>query len=62
MKNESKHDEYLSTVEKFAAYANSKEKIIGIYATNEDMLKAEKSPALKKLRKLFNYKIQMVIK
>lgn len=62
MEKTSKHDEYISKVEKFAVYVNSKEKVIGIYCTNEDSFIAQKSTALKKLRTLFNYKIQMVIK
>lgn len=63
MKNkESKHDEYVGEAKKIAAYVNSQEKVIGVYCTNEDMLKAEKNFAIKKLKTLFNYKIQMVIK
>jgi len=62
MKKTSKHDEYLQEVEKFSAYVNTKEKIIGIYSTIEDCKIAEKSVALKKMRNIFKYKIQMVIK
>lgn len=58
----SKRDEYLERVKSFAAYVDSNENVVGIYATNEDCLIANKSIALKKLQSLFNYKIQMVIK
>lgn len=55
-------DVYCDQVAEFAAYLDKKEKIVGIYATNEDSLVAERSLALKKLKNLYGYKIQMVIK
>lgn len=58
----SKQDEYLEEVQKFAAYTNREEHTIGIYATPEDALVAEKSFALNKLKNLFKWRIQMVIK
>lgn len=58
----SKHDYYVGMVEKFASYVDTEEKIVGIYATQEDSLIANTSLALKKLRNTFKYKIQMVIK
>ena len=59
---QSKQEEYLEEVQKFAAYVNHDEGVIGVYATAEDALVAEKSFALKKLASLFKWKIQMVIK
>ena len=59
---ETKRDEYISEVEKFAVYVNTEEKIVGIYRTNEDLLKANKNYALKKLKNRFGYRVQMVIK
>jgi len=58
----SKHDEYLEAVKEFAVYVNHEEKIVGIYSTNKDSLKANNSLALKKLIRNEGYKIQMVIK
>ena len=58
----SKKDEYLDKVSRFAAYVNIDDKTVGIYATHDDCLKAEKSHALKKLRFTYGFKIQMVIK
>lgn len=58
----SKHDEYVEQVERFAAYVNTKEMTVGIYNTPDDMLHANKNTALKKLRNLFKYHIQTVIK
>lgn len=55
-------EEYIEKVKEFASYVDQKEKVVGIYATNEDALIAEKSFALKKLRNLYKFKIQMVIK
>ena len=57
-----KKDEYIEAVEKFAAYVNHSEKIVGVYATTEDCLIADSSYALKRLTSYFKYKIQMVIK
>ncbi len=62
MEKISKHDEYLQAVEKFAVYVNTELKTVGIYATVEDSLRANKSKALKKLKTLFKYNVQMVIK
>ncbi len=58
----SKHDEYVEEVEAFASYVNRETMIIGIYATAEDALVAERSIALKRLKGRWHYKIQMVIK
>lgn len=58
----SKEQEYLEAIHKFAAYVNHDEMVIGIFATVEDSLVANKSKALKKLQSLFKWKIQMVIK
>ena len=55
-------DEYTEKVLEFAAYINHNEKVVGIYATNEECVIAESSFALKKLRNLYKYRIQMVIK
>lgn len=57
-----KENDYIELVSKFAAYVKKKEKVVGIYCTNEDMLKANKNLPLKNLVKVFNYKIQTVIK
>lgn len=58
----SKHDEYYERVEKFAAEIDDEKKVIYIYSTVEDCKRAEKSLALKKLKTLFKYSIQMRIK
>lgn len=58
----SKHDEYVEKVKQFAVYVDSDIKTVGIYATNEDAARANRDHALKKLKNLYNYKIQMVIK
>lgn len=57
-----KEDECVERVQKFAVYVDKELRTVGIYATNEDALQAEKSSALKKLKSLYNYHIQMVIK
>lgn len=54
--------ELIETVKRFAAYVDVKTNTVGIYCTNEDMLKANKNLALKKLVKNHKYKIQTVIK
>ena len=59
---ETKHDKYVEEVEKFAVYVNTESKTIGIFATIEDMLKADKNFHLKKLKGLYKYHVQMVIK
>ena len=58
----SKHDEYVALTERFAAYVDTEQKIVGVYSTTEDMIRANKSKALKKLRNVYSYHIQMVIK
>ena len=62
MKKTTKHDEYFGVVKTFAAYVDEENKTVGIFSTAEDMIKANKSKALKKLTTLFNYHVQMVIK
>lgn len=64
MKNESKEDEYISHVSeaKFSAYVNREEKVVGIYSDPDDAYEAENNFALRKLRRTYKYKIQMVIK
>lgn len=57
-----KEYQYIETVESFAAYVNHNEKVIGIYCTNEDMVKANRSRALKSLKTRYKWKVQMVIK
>lgn len=58
----SKHDEYYEKVAKFAAEIDTELKVVYIYSTPEDCLKAEKSLALRKLKNSFKYSIQMRIK
>ncbi len=58
----SKHDEYVEKVKEFAVYVDSEIRTVGIYATNEDATIANKSFALKKLKSLYRYHIQMVVK
>lgn len=58
----SAHDKYVEIVQGFAAYVDTEEKVVGIYATPEDSLIANKSKALKNLRNTFKYHIQMLIK
>ena len=62
MEKISKHDEYVESAKRHVAYIDTVEKIIGVFATPEDCLKAEKNLAIKKLKNLFKYHIQMVIK
>ena len=57
----SKHDEYLEKVQEFARYVDTKEKIVGINSDYKNSKIANDSFALKKLRKLYGYKIQMCI-
>ena len=57
-----KHDEYVELAKQVVAYVNPKELIIGVYCDNNDMKKANKNLSVKKLKTLYNYKIQMVIK
>lgn len=52
MEKTSKHDEYVSVVEKFAVYVDTKTKTVGIYCTNEDMLKAEKKQGFEKIKNI----------
>lgn len=60
-KKVTKHDEYVESIMKqsFCSYVDSKIMTVGVYSTNEDMLKANKNPILKKLKNLYKYKIQM---
>jgi hypothetical protein len=63
MENKSiKHDEYVELAKQVVAYVDTKELIIGVYCDNDDMRKANKNLAVKKLKSFYNYKIQMVIK
>ena len=62
MRKDSKLEDYLDRVEKFAVYVDRKERIIEINSRREDLLTANKSYALKKLKNLYKYKIKMVIK
>jgi hypothetical protein len=48
--------------QKWCPYVNTTLKQVGLYATNEDMLLANKSKKLKKLVKKFGYSVQTVIK
>jgi ABC-type Fe3+-citrate transport system substrate-binding protein len=59
---DAKHDEYVEIAKKIVAYVNPKELIIGVYADVDDMKKANNNLAVKKLKNLYRYKIQMVIK
>ena len=62
MKKQTKQEEYLETATKICAYVNTETKIIGVYSTFEDSEIANQSVAVKKLTRLFGYRIQMVIK
>lgn len=57
-----KEDEYVGRVQKFAVYVDKELRTVGIYATNEDALVANRSKALKKLVNTYKYHVQMVIK
>ena len=56
------HDKSVELAKLVVAYVDTKELTIGVYCTIEDMLKANKNRAVRKLTTLYKYKIQMVIK
>ncbi len=55
-------DNYIEQVESFAVYVDKKNKIVGIYNTLNDCTIAETSYALKRLKNLYKFRIQMVSK
>ena len=64
MEKKTKKEEYIFEVKKFPflAYVDEKENIIGIFSDIDSMLSANKNLALKKLRKLYKFNVQMVIR
>lgn len=65
-KKVSKHDETVDStrLQSWCAYVKTdkKEMVVGVFNTTEDMVEANKSKLLKKLKGTFKYSIQMVIK
>ena len=61
-KKTSKHDECVEKVKEIAVYVDSNTKTVGIFCVLEDMITAEKNIYLKKLKNLYKYSVQMVIK
>jgi isopropylmalate/homocitrate/citramalate synthase len=59
---DTKHEEYVELAKKVVAYVHPADLIIGVYCDVEDMKRANNNFAVKKLKNLYRYKIQMVIK
>ena len=57
----SKEREFVERAEMVARYVDTEKKIIGIEADLKKANEANRSKAIKKLKKEFGYKIQMII-
>lgn len=55
-------EELVEQAKRFCAYVDTTINTIGVYATIEDAKTAEDCYAIKRLKKKYNYKIQMLIK
>ena len=64
MEKQTKQDQYIGELKEkpWISSVDTKEKVVGVFSDTEDMIKANSSKALKKMRNLYKYHIQIVIR